>query len=193
MSDSGRPHRWQPTRLPHPWDSPGKNAGVGCHFLFQCMKVKSESEVAQSCPTQRPHGLQPTRLLCPWDFPSKSTGVGCHCLLQEKVLTAPKELYIPTCQCRIRRRLRFSPWFGKKSCESSFWENNMAFFFKKKLFSNALLCHEESDTTERLPFHFSLSCTGEGNGNPLQRSCLENPRDRGAWWAAVYGVTQSRT
>ena len=52
---------------------------------------------------------------------------------------------------------------------------------------------EESDTTERLHFHFSLSCIGEGNGNPLQCSCLENPRDGGAWWAAVYGVTQSRT
>ena len=51
MSDSVRPHRWQPTRLPHPWDSPGKNTGVGCHFLLQCMKVKSESEVTQSCPT----------------------------------------------------------------------------------------------------------------------------------------------
>ena len=51
----------------------------------------------------------------------------------------------------------------------------------------------ESDTTERLSFHFSLSCIGEGNGNPLQCSCLENPRDGGAWWAAVYGVTQSRT
>ena len=51
MSDSVRPHRQQPTRLPHPWDSPGKNTGVGCHFLLQCMKVKSESEVAQSCPT----------------------------------------------------------------------------------------------------------------------------------------------
>ena len=46
-----RPHRWQPTRLPRPWDSPGKNTGVGCHFLLQCMKVKCESEVAQSCPT----------------------------------------------------------------------------------------------------------------------------------------------
>ena len=46
-----RPHRWQPTRLPHPWDSPGKNTGVGCHFLLQCMKVKSESEVTQSCAT----------------------------------------------------------------------------------------------------------------------------------------------
>ena len=46
-----RPHRWQPTRLPHPWDSTGKNTGVGCDFLLQCIKVKSESEVAQSCPT----------------------------------------------------------------------------------------------------------------------------------------------
>ena len=53
MSDSVRPHRWQPTRLHHPWDSPGKNAGVGCHFLLQCVKVKSESEVAQSCQTLR--------------------------------------------------------------------------------------------------------------------------------------------
>ena len=52
---------------------------------------------------------------------------------------------------------------------------------------------KELDTTERLPFHFSLPCIGEGNGNPLQCSCLENPRDRGAWWAAVYGVAQSRT
>ena len=53
--------------------------------------------------------------------------------------------------------------------------------------------HEESNMTERLHFHFSLSCIGEGNGNPLQCSCLENPRDGGTWWAAVYGVTQSRT
>ena len=51
----------------------------------------------------------------------------------------------------------------------------------------------ESDTTEWLHFHFSLSCIGEGNGNPLQCSCLENPRDSRAWWAAIYGVTQSRT
>ena len=51
----------------------------------------------------------------------------------------------------------------------------------------------ESDTTERLHFHFSLSCIGEGNGNPLQCSCLENPRDGGAWWAAIRGVSQSRT
>ena len=53
--------------------------------------------------------------------------------------------------------------------------------------------HEESNTTERLHYHFSLSCIGEGNGNPLQCSCLENPRDGGVWWAAVYAVAQSRT
>ena len=76
MSDSVRLHRQQPTRLPYPWDSPGKNTGVGCHFLLQCRKVKSESEVAQLCLTL----MQLTRLLHPWDFPGKSTGVGCHCL-----------------------------------------------------------------------------------------------------------------
>ena len=53
--------------------------------------------------------------------------------------------------------------------------------------------HEELDTTGQLHFHFSLSCIGEGNGNPLHCSCLENPKDGGAWWAAVYGVSQSQT
>ena len=60
MSDSVRPHRRQPTRHPSPWDSPGKNTGVGCHFLLQCMKVKSEREVAQFCPT---HGIFQARVL----------------------------------------------------------------------------------------------------------------------------------
>ena len=58
---------------------------------------------------------------------------------------------------------------------------------------HAVRTFEESDTTEQLHFHFSLSCTGEGHGNPLQCSCLENPRDGGAWWAAVSGVAQSWT
>ena len=57
----------------------------------------------------------------------------------------------------------------------------------------SLWSHKELDMTEQLHFHFSLSCIREGNGNPLQCSCLENPRDREAWWAAVYGVAQSRT
>ena len=70
---------------PCPWDSSGKNTEVGCHFLLQHMKVKSQSEVAQSCLTLRPHGLQPTRLLRPWDFAGKSTGMGCRCLLLKYV------------------------------------------------------------------------------------------------------------
>ena len=97
MSDSVRPHRRQPIRLLCPWDSPGKNNGVGCHFLLQCMKVKSESEVAQSCPTLRDnHGLQPTRLLRPWDFSSKNTGVGCHCLLRHSYYWAVKTKGLPS-------------------------------------------------------------------------------------------------
>ena len=85
VTDSVRSHRWQLTRLLHPWDSPGKNTGVGCHFLLQCMKVKCENEVAQSCLTLRdPHGLQPTRRLRPWDFPGKSTGEGCRMVIIQK-------------------------------------------------------------------------------------------------------------
>ena len=74
MSDSVRPHRWKPTRLPCPWDCPGKNTGVGCHFLLQCMKVKSESEVAQSCPT----------LSDPMDC--SLTGSSIHGIFQARVL-----------------------------------------------------------------------------------------------------------
>ena len=65
-----------------PWDSPGKNTGVGCHFLLQCMKVKSERSRSVVSDSSRPHELKPTRLLHPWDFPGKSTGVGCHCLFR---------------------------------------------------------------------------------------------------------------
>ena len=74
MSNSVRPHRRQPTRLPRPWDSPGKNTGVGCHFLLQCMKVKSESEVVQSCPT----------LSDPMDC--SLTGSSIHGIFQARVL-----------------------------------------------------------------------------------------------------------
>ena len=74
MSDSVQPHRQQPTRLPHPWDSPGKNTGVGCHFLLQCMQVKSESEGAQSCPT----------LLNPMDC--SPPGSSIHGIFQARVL-----------------------------------------------------------------------------------------------------------
>ena len=117
MSYSVWPHRRQPTRLSHPWDSPGNNTGVGCHFLLQCMKVKSQSEVAQSCltlsnpmdwslpdssihgifqarvlqsyPILQPHGLQLARLLWPCDSPHKNTGVGCRAFLQGTEPSSP--------------------------------------------------------------------------------------------------------
>ena len=90
VSDSVWPHRWQPTRLPHPWDSPGKSTGVGYHFLLQCMKVKSENEFAQSCLTlSNPMDCSLPGSLS-MDFPGKSTGVGCHCLLWEKLYKSAK-------------------------------------------------------------------------------------------------------
>ena len=157
VSDSVRPHRRQPTRLPCPWDSPGKNTRVGCHFLLQCMKVKSESEVAQSCLT-----------LCE-RMDCSTPGFPVLHYLPEFAKTQrrrwdPTPILLPRKAHGWRSLVGCSPW-GRK----------------------------ESDTTEQLHFHFSLPCIGEGNGNPPQCSCLENPRDGGAWWAAVYGVTQSRT
>ena len=83
VSDSVRPHRQQPTRLPRRWDSPGKNTGVGCHFLLQGMKVKSESEITQSCPTlSNPMDCSLPGSSIHGTFPGKNTGVGCHFLLQ---------------------------------------------------------------------------------------------------------------
>ena len=92
MSDSVRPHRQQPTRIFCPWDSPGKNTGVGCHSLLQCMKVKSESEVAQLCPTlSDPMDCSlPGSCTGPWDSPGKNTGVGCHSLLHTSYITLGK-------------------------------------------------------------------------------------------------------
>ena len=139
MSDSVRPHRWQPTRLLHPWDFPGKSTGVGCHCLLHfCLLVslirkKSWILLISRSWVWKRH-WQPTLVLLPGKSHGRRSLVGC------------------------------SPW-GRF----------------------------ESDTTERLHFHFSLSCMGEGNGNPLQCSCLENPRDGGTWWAAVWGCTESDT
>ena len=81
MSDSVWPHRRQPNRLPDPWDSPGQNTRVGCHFLLQCMKVKSESEGTQSCPTLSDPMTAAFQAPLSMGF-AKSTGVGCHCLLR---------------------------------------------------------------------------------------------------------------
>ena len=92
--------------------------------------------------------------------------------------------------------LSFKPTFSLPSFTFCYrYTNNDSQFWKRRrsLIGCSPWGRWGSDTTERLHFHFSLSCIGEGNGNPLQCSCLENPRDREAWWAAVYGVAQSRT
>ena len=87
----------------------------------------------------------------------------------------------PTCQCKWRQ---WHPTPVPLPGKSNWW---------RSLVGCSLWGCKELDMTEWLPFHFSLSCIGEGNGNPLQCSCLENLRDGGAWWAAVYGIPQSRT
>ena len=82
VSDSVRPHRRQLTRFPCSWDSPGKNTGVGCHFLLDGWKWKVKGKSLSHVRLFTTHWWQPTSLHRPWDFPGKSTAVGCHCLLQ---------------------------------------------------------------------------------------------------------------
>ena len=137
------PHRWQPTRLPCPWDSPGKNTGVGCHFLLQCMKVESEkwkwSRLVVS-DSWRPHGPQPTRLLRPWDFPGKSTGVGCRCLLCFSTI-----LFI---KIRIIKQLLSKPWLVIRKYK--IWRNKKPkrhhFFFFWFLSTTANLCKANANS-----------------------------------------------
>ena len=103
-------------------------------------------------------------------------------MVQQTLTSFPESMYIRTL-CIARRR-QWHPIPVLLPGKSHGW---------RSLVGCSPWGRQQSDTTERLHFHFSLSCIGEGKGNPLQCSCLENPRDRGAWWAAVYGVAQSRT
>ena len=143
--------------------------------------------------SQRPHGLQPTRVLCPWDFPGKSTGVGCHCLLQvhsvarsqtllKQLSSSSSKMYVINKMGHRRRQWQPTPVLLPGKSQG-----------RRSLAGCSPRGREEWNTTEQLHFQFSLSCIGEGNGNPLQCSCMETPRDGGAWWAAVYGVAQSWT
>ena len=145
----------------------------------------------------------PTRLFWPWNFLGRNIGVGCHFLLQEIILVRPGiELTYPTLAGRFSTtepsgKPQF--WYAiKQTLWRRQWQPTPVLLPGKSHGRRSLVgCSPwgryELDRTEQLHFHFSLSHIGEGNGNPLQCSCLENPRDGGAWWAAVYGVTQSRT
>ena len=152
MSDSVQPHRQQPTRLPRPWDSPGKNTGVGCHFLLQCMKVKSESEVAQSCPT----------LSDPMDC--SLTGSSVHGIFQARVLEWGAIAF-----SEVKKKKKFLIACGSDGKESTCNAGDLG----------------SIPGSGRSP--------GEGNGSPLQYSCLENSMDRGPWWATVHGIEKSQT
>ena len=155
------------------------------------MKVKSEREVAQLCPN----------LSDPMDC--SLPGSSIHGIFQARVLEwgaiafrvsfiAQLVKNLPAMQeTQVQSLGQEIPWKRR-------WQPTPVFLSGEPHGQRSLVgCspwgHKESDTIEQLPFHFSLSCIGEGNGNPLQCSCLENPRDGGAWWAAVYGVAQSQT
>ena len=102
-------------------------------------------------------------------------------------------MLIPFLRLTITQLVKNLPVVQVIWVQSLGWEDALAPHRQRSLAGSSPWGHKESDTTQPLHFHFSLSCIGEGNGNPLQCSCLENPRDGGAWWAAVYGVAQSRT
>ena len=122
MSDSVRPYRQQPTRLPCPWDSPGKNTGVGCHFRLQCMKVKSESEVVQSCPTlsdpmdchlpgSSVHGIFQARVL---EWGAFAFSNGCESWAIKKAECRRIDAFELWCW----RRLLRVPWTARRSNQS---------------------------------------------------------------------------
>ena len=174
MSDSVRPHRWQPTGLRRPWDSPVKNTGVGWHFLLQCKKVKSESEVTQL----QPHGLQPSRLLRPWDFPGKSTGVGCYCLL----LIVWASMYLFLINLGICFSLQVYLWFLIYLIGAS----QVALVLKNPSAS-------AGDVRDMGLIPGWGRSPGGGHGNPFQYSCLKHPMDWGAWWATVHSIAKNQT
>ena len=181
------PHRRQPTRLPHPWDSPGENTGVGCHFLLQCVKVRSETEVAQSCLTlsdpmdcsyQAPLSMGFSRQEY-WSGVPLPSPINILLYIQWASLVAQLVKNPPAMwETRVQSLVWKIPWRREWLLTPVLWPGK---------FQLQRVGHDW------LHFHFSPSCIGEGNGNPLQCFCLENPRDKGAWWAAVCGVTQSRT
>ena len=167
-----RPHRRQLTRLPRPWDSPGKNTGVGCHFPLQCMKVKSESEVSQSCPTLRN----------PMDCSLPVSSV--HGIFQARVLEWGAIAFSKETDCKVLKAILgpySTPHFHPKNEHNDIDEG---FPFSK-----------EDIWWVRMEIIFVKYqwLFGEGTGNPCQYFCLENPMDRGDWWVTDHGVTKSRT
>ena len=206
MSNSVWPQSWQPTRFPRPWDSPGKNTGVACHFLLQCMKVKSESEVTQSCPTPSdPMGCS---------LPGSSVhgifqGVKSLIMQQKQAdlgytqglvfffffspITRPYSQKQNTCT-----PTSLTPWLLCFSMSSVFWSQYQIFFIIYSLLCTqgaSLVVQTVKTAMQETPVrppglgrHL-----GERNDNPLQCSCLENSMEKGTWWATAHRVAKSQT
>jgi len=126
MSNSVQPHRWQPTRLPYPWDSPSKNTGEGCHFLLQLFKVKSESEVAHSFPT----------LSDPMDC--SPTGFSIHGIFQARVLELGAITKVTVCGLWSWRRLLRVPWMAKGSNQCTLKEINTEYSLEELMLTLTL-------------------------------------------------------
>ena len=180
-----QPHRWQPTRLPCPWDSPGKNTGVGCHFLLQRMKVKSKSKVVRSCLTLHDpmdcsltgssiHGIFQARVL-EWGAIAFSTTsalqeykwspTGCHFSFALIFIYCSTDLF--HCSC-IR------PVSQIKGKILKYQNLNQVVYEMNNTHNQVSNWEIHILLISRKPFR-------EGNGTPLQYSCLENPMDRGTW------------
>ena len=144
-----------------------------------------------------PHGLWPTRLSCPWDSPSKNTGVSCHFLIQGIFQTQGLS---PCLSCLLHCRQILYHWStGEASYQfkSPRWASKRGGFCSECSFCFVLFLNKSKKTKwQMLWLYFCLFVillSGEENDNPLQYSCLENPMDRGAWWATVHGVAKNQS
>ena len=223
MSDSVWPHRRQPTRLPHPWDSPGKSTGVGCHCLLCCCIIHVTDShfllflTDKVLPRTDCFTVVLVRQLClccwwsrcphahlsfaPSVVEPHADTLGCSAWsdqLAVSCLTLGSSLWAPKFYYHNSNKIIMNNYNNSGFTRRRQWHPTPVLLPGKSRGQRSLEGWSPqgrwgSDMTERLHFHLSLSCLGEGKGNPLQYSCLENPRDGGTWWAAVYGVAQSQT
>ena len=160
-------------QVPRPWDSPGKNTGVGCHFLLQCMKVKSGREVAQSCSTPSD----------PMDC--SQPGSSTHGIFQARVLEWGAIAFYSV----SNRSMRYIHML-KKIQSLCFLPLIFVPLVLPWWHSGKVVKNPPANAGDMCSIPGSGRSTGEGNGNPLQYSCLGNPMDKGAWQATFHGVTK---
>ena len=195
-SDSVQPHIWQPTRLCHPWDSPGKNTGVGCHCLLQCMKMKSESEVAQSCPTLHDpmdcslpgssvHGTSQARVL---EWVAIAFSNGCESWTIKKTECWRIDAFELWCW----RRLLRVPWTARRSNQSILMEISLGVHWKDWCWSwnshTLATWGQELTHWKRLWCWERLRAGGEGDNRGWDGWMASSTRwtwvwvDSGSWW-----------